>query len=378
MLDGVVSFYASGIGTSATISKVMMRLASEADATYAPYSNLCPISGHTDADVTRTGKNLLENTATTSTVNGTTFTVNEDKTVTVSGTPTSNAGKAIHSGLFWDGTVAEAITSFDTLPTGMRVYCKRVAGDGTTSYPTLTASGSTLLSVYKYYDLTLQAQPSFNGSPFTVGFQVELGSTATDYQPYVGTTYPIPLGQTVYGIEVDAVEGKGLITKVIYIPTAPTKFTDDNGYFWYASIPSDKPIKGLNAGVICNRLVANPSVGATAADGLITAYATGLCRWKECGDMSQADYRTYLASNPLQICYDLATPIEVSLTPTQVELLQGENNLFSDGEMTLVYLADGNASDEEALNILLGGRYVNNHGEDEPSDREALDILLGR
>ena len=78
------------------------------------------------------------------------------------------------------------------------------------------------------------------------------------------------------------------------------------------------------------------------------------------------------------LCYELATPMTIQLTPTQVELLQGENNIWSDGEMTLVYLADGNASDVEALNILLGGRYVNNHGEDEPTDREALDILLGR
>ena len=43
----------------------------------------------------------------------------------------------------------------------------------------------------------------------------------------------------------------------------------------------------------------------------------------------------------------------------------------------LTYLADGNVSEIEALNILLGGQYSNNHGEDEPTDREALNILLG-
>ena len=35
----------------------------------------------------------------------------------------------------------------------------------------------------------------------------------------------------------------------------------------------------------------------------------------------------------------------------------------------------GNASDEEALNILLGGTY--NRGADDPTDAEALSILLG-
>ena len=78
-----------------------------------------------------------------------------------------------------------------------------------------------------------------------------------------------------------------------------------------------------------------------------------------------------------QVVYELATPQTYQLTPTEVTLLLGENNIWSDGEMTLTYLADGNASDEEALNILLGGRYVNNHDEDEPTDREALNIILG-
>ena len=96
-------------------------------------------------------------------------------------------------------------------------------------------------------------------------------------------------------------------------------------------------------------------------------------------DLAFSDTTSFNASMPgVQIVYELATPITIQLTLTQVELLQGENNIWSDGEMTLVYLADGNASDAEALNILLGGRYVNNHGEDEPTDREALDILLGR
>ena len=36
------------------VFKPMLRLASETDSTFAPYSNICPISGHTEADVTVT------------------------------------------------------------------------------------------------------------------------------------------------------------------------------------------------------------------------------------------------------------------------------------------------------------------------------------
>ena len=91
--------------------------------------------------------------------------------------------------------------------------------------------------------------------------------------------------------------------------------------------------------------------------------------------MTTAEFKS--AMSGVQLCYKLATPIVYDLTPTEVTLLLGENNIWSDGEMTLTYLADGNASDEEALSILFGGRYVNNHSEDEPTDREALNIVLG-
>lgn len=181
--------------------------------------NIRPITGWTGVNVTRAGANLLENTATSSTVNGTTFTVNADKTVTVSDTPTANAGKVIHSGLFWDGNLADSYTHFDTLPTGIRVFCRRVTNDGTTSYPTLS-NGSLLSSGYKFYDLTLQAQTTFGGSPVTVGFQLSLDSSASAYEPYSGTTIPV----------VFPAMGKNLLNPVLYTggtynPTAGDTWT---------------------------------------------------------------------------------------------------------------------------------------------------------
>ena len=59
-------------------------------------------------------------------------------------------------------------------------------------------------------------------------------------------------------------------------------------------------------------------------------------------------------------------------------MLLGNNTLWADtGDITVTYMADGNANDVEALNILLGNRYVNLGEPDEATDREALDILLG-
>jgi len=91
-----------------------------------------------------------------------------------------------------------------------------------------------------------------------------------------------------------------------------------------------------------------------------------------------SDLKTAL--NGVYAVYKLKTPQTIQLTPTEVQLLLGENNLWSDanGDLSLTYYADGNADDIESLGILLGNRYVNNHEADEPTDREALDIILGR
>ena len=54
--------------------------------------------------------------------------------------------------------------------------------------------------------------------------------------------------------------------------------------------------------------------------------------------MTIVDWNTYLASNPLQVCYKLATPTVIPLTPAQVHLFKGINNISTDGDdITLIY-----------------------------------------
>lgn len=70
--------------------KPMIRDASITDATYEPYANVCPI-------YPANGKNYLQITATSQTVNGVTFTVNADGTVKANGTASSAAEFVIKS-----------------------------------------------------------------------------------------------------------------------------------------------------------------------------------------------------------------------------------------------------------------------------------------
>ena len=59
-------------------------------SSYAPYSNICPITGWTGANVSRTGKNLLSVTAVSRTESGVTITQQEDGSIVVDGTATEN------------------------------------------------------------------------------------------------------------------------------------------------------------------------------------------------------------------------------------------------------------------------------------------------
>jgi len=62
-------------------------------------------------------------------------------------------------------------------------------------------------------------------------------------------------------------------------------------------------------------------------------------------------FKAYLAENPLTICYQLAIPVEVQLTPSQLKTLLGNNTIWSDanGGMEVEYRVDTEKFVEKAL-----------------------------
>ena len=128
------------------------------------------------------GKNKLENELTSQTLNGTTFTVNSDGSITISGTPSVQTRVYIKSGTAY--TVNEvSMFSTGTMPTGTRVFAQKVS-EGSTTYPTISPSStlSTIGSVYS--NILLEIGTSFDGTSFTIYPMIEVGSTATTYEPY--------------------------------------------------------------------------------------------------------------------------------------------------------------------------------------------------
>lgn len=185
----------------------MIRLSTETDATFAPYTNICPITGHTDASVEiGGGKNLLN--------------VN---------TPDVIVGKTVLS----DGSLIEAehvnVSDYIQVKDGAiltntsktysnwgynrRIVCydenKQFLGTcvQTTDNPTgiVTITG-TVLANTKYVRVPFTRED-------TSAEQLEYGTQATPYVPYQSHTATIAFGQTVYGGEVNFETGVMTVDK---------------------------------------------------------------------------------------------------------------------------------------------------------------------
>ena len=178
--------------------------------------------------------------------------------------------------------------------------------------------------------------------------QLEFGSTQTAYEPYNGTTYTTSLGQTVYGGTLNVVSGVLTVTKAIVDMTNyASRWTADIAHERaYVTVNEFKTPLAQPANIICNRF---KTVDASAIYTM-KEYGVGLSsgnalqfRISGVTDQPTASTATvaeYFANNPTQVVYELATPTTVQLTPTEVKLLLGNNTLFSDGDVAIVYSAD--------------------------------------
>ena len=183
----------------------MIRLSSVSDATYEPYTNgaspnpdfpqlVNVVSG--DNEINVVGKNILENTFQSQTANGITFTRNDDGSLSFSGTATQ-----AHSitGRFTNDLVLKAGTSYTfslgNKQAGYGVYLQQ-AGNVNVYYLGVSATNSSL-TITPTEDTTITQLaihfPNGNSVNGTIYPMLEVGSSASTYEPYQGNTYNVDL-----------------------------------------------------------------------------------------------------------------------------------------------------------------------------------------
>lgn len=291
----------------------MIRLSTETDATFAPYTNICPITGHTKASVQRDGKNLFNKA-----------TAVNNKTVGNDGAEKADSGcfcsdyisikpnNTYYLSNVFGENWANAGCLYDSSKTFIRKF-------------TISGSGSAVSGSYTVSD-TNAAYIRINGMLTSIDeVQVELGSSATDFEPFKGKTYTIALGDTIYGGTVDFNTGVMTVTKK-YIEYDGS---NDEEWIYYDlrncySIPRPSD-SGRDLYAETNQFKHGALYSTTAGEFYFGNDNLNINSVPMFATLS--DWITHLSNNPLQLCYELATPLTIQLTPQQIQLLKGQNTL---------------------------------------------------
>lgn len=168
---------------------------------------------------------------------------------------------------------------------------------------------------------------------------------SAEYEPYSGMNIEIDLGQTVYGGKLDVLSGELVIDRAMvdlgtlnwdYEPNYNRHGADFN------QIPNIKiPGGTIVPNALCSKYKIVSSATGWANRNTVTAMAFDATYLRVYND-GTADAVTYkTAMSGVQLCYELATPIEIQLTPNQINSLYGVNNIWADsGDTTAEYRAD--------------------------------------
>ena len=325
-------------------------------------ANVRPISGHTGATLNRTGKNLLPFDLTTiKTMNtsgswsgnvytayGVSFTVNDDGTVTASGTATGTA-QLLYCKFIPVSGVSYVVNGSNggSNSTYRIAFVYRDANNGYIGEDS-EQDGDRAMSIPSgahHVDIYVRVQNGYAASNLVFKPMIRRATEANaTYVPFIGSQYTATFGQTVYGGTFDWVSGK-LVVDMAMVDLGTLNWAiagGVNGRFTADLASAAKPTGSYNiaADCICDRYVsitlnqlyasyigiAPQSLVGTTVFVYDSAYS------------SAADFKA--AMNGAQLCYELATPIEIDLDTTEVQTLQGLNNIWSDGEMSVDYAAD--------------------------------------
>ena len=241
----------------------------------------------------RTGKNLLPypyGDGASKTTNGITYTVNSDGSVTANGTATADnvfylissgtsalANKGIASGAYiLNGAPSTSASSNYYIQLQYNGTFVSAYASGTTFTYNASSSANDMLRIY------VKSGAVLNNVKFYP--MLRLASDTDDtYEPYQGNTYTTALGRTVYGGTLDVVSGELTVTW---------------GY-----------IASYNGETLTGRWLSS-----------LDEYAQGTT-----------------PTTGAQVVYELVTPQTYTLTPQQIDLLLGDNNVWSDGRITIEY-----------------------------------------
>lgn len=326
---------------------------------WQPYSNECPISGHNEVNVTHTGKNLLRLVESEMISNG---------WHRYFPNPIHSAGnyKLTCQAVFGGSGIKGAAVAFRDSIGGENIgnyYAGYYFGKNSSEFSGDTTAITEAQAKAKYIVFLPNSSGMTINDFQNAQLQIELGSTATAYEPYNGQSHTTDLGRTVYGGEVEIVGGSLTDSAVIETFDVHDGTTIGSGYEYLNNVTELSDCVRCDFAVVSGADLSNwnriSSSYANPMCSMLThyfAYNSDKPHWyrntvlyaffpKSYGttvaEVAQTLYQMAQNGNPLQFIVPLKTPQTYQLSPQQIKTLLGINNVWADtGDVTVKYRAD--------------------------------------
>lgn len=305
--------------------------------------NVRVISGWDTISAQRVCKNLFKPFANNTTLNGVTLTAGKDGSFTLNGTATKD--------------FAVTQTPDTPIPAGTYTLSANKSGSGTFSLYCKTSSGTSVGSTATYRAFTTSEPINVfglwidNGTVFdnlVLYPQFELGSVSSDYELYQGQTLTATLPETVYGGTLDWTTGVLTVNWKAVDLGGLTWAMKDNIHFYTSG--AYKTADGRPGGdMICSHYVTSTATSSAIGQNTLPDKSIWANGWAFSAtnlvikDTSYSDVESFKASLAgVMLAFKTNDTHIIQLTPQQLSLLKGTNNVWSDcgGDTTVAYVAD--------------------------------------
>ena len=317
---------ASGYTANNLIFYPMIRLSTEPDPTFAPYSNICPITGYTECEVDDVGKNKLNLSDYTGNIYaayGFATTISgEDVTITLTNYPMTGATESFEMLMNTDAI-------FDK--TGLSVKAFISSGDN-------YVSGVRWSNIQSNNNIAIDLKNLSQGLNATITMRIMVYDTSsgepTTYEPYQSRTASVTFGQTVYGGRSNFTEG-GTSDEFENVDLGDLSWTYRGDGLFSADLSDyafESDVMAYCSGYRYMGTVDGASM-ATSNGSVYLYYNDGQSsRVIYVVNTQYTDAIVFKAAvTGIQFVYEKATTTTISTPPTDLKLLKGTNNINTNG-----------------------------------------------
>lgn len=349
----------SGVSVSNKIFYPMIYLSTETDPTFAPYTNYASISGRSEIGIEGIGKNLLPMTVAsiksantsgtwsgnTYTKQGVAYTILTDSAGNVTGIKangTATIGEVADLYIYGNTTTSAKDLTFTS---DVKVSIGVVGSSSTyrgiewgESGQYIDGADITVTANKKIYGVGIRVATGYTANNVMFYPTIRLSTETSDFEPYTkSNSLTIQFGETVYGCHVDVENGTATVDKVIESDASTLSwYLYDNSKFIFAYGMSDKKYGELN---VKSSWYETKASSSTQNMDDFTMRGTTVANTIFIRDTRYSDATTFKNSlSGMQICYELATPTVIQLTPHQISLLKGVNNISVSDDYSTITL----------------------------------------